>query len=78
MVKTTINLDTEVYRALVEEAVMKYRTTKTLSKIVNEKLKRSPKKNLDIVKETSGMWNLKETGHEYTKRIRSESEKRLR
>lgn len=78
MVKTTINLDTEVYKLLVNEAVEKYGTTKTLSRIVNEKLKKTrSKENYDIVKETAGTWSLKETGYEYTKHIRAESEKRL-
>jgi len=80
MVKTTINLDTEIYRALVKEALEKYGTTKTLSRIINEKLKDSRKrtnKNKDILKETFGIWKIKETGLEYTKRIRAESEERL-
>ena len=37
MVKTTIDLDTEIYEALVEEAVKKYGTTKTLSRLINDK-----------------------------------------
>ena len=79
MVKTTINLDTEVYRELVKEAVEKYGTTKTLSRIINEKLKASKKRsNKDILKETFGIWKINETGVEYTKRIREESEKRLK
>lgn len=79
MVKTTINIDTEVYRLLIEEAVEKYGTTKTLSKIINEKLKgRRAKESLDIVKETAGMWKLKESGYEYARKMRNESEGRLR
>ncbi len=76
MVKTTINLESEVYRELVSEAVKKYGTTKTLSRIINEKLKSAKKPTLDIVKKTAGVWKIKETGYEYTKRIREESEKR--
>ena len=79
MVKTTINLDTEVYRELVNEAVEKYGTTKTLSKIINEKLRASPgakTSKYDIVKKTKGIWKLKETGSEYTRKIRTEWEKR--
>jgi hypothetical protein len=79
MVKTTINLDTEVYRELVNEAVVKYGTTKTLSRIINEKLKRARTSGRgDIVKKTAGMWKMKETGAEYVRRVRSESENRLR
>ncbi|EQD63854.1 hypothetical protein B2A_02321 [mine drainage metagenome] len=79
MVKTTINLDTEIYKLLVSEAVERYGTTKTLSKIINEKLKRAKAKPIaDIVEKTAGLWKIKESGYEYTKRIRSESEKRLR
>lgn len=79
MVKTTINLDTEVYKELVNEAVEKYGTTKTLSKIINEKLRASSagkKPKYDIVRKTKGIWKLKETGSEYTRRIREEWEKR--
>ena len=78
MVKTTINLDTEIYKELVKEAVEKYGTTKTLSRIINKKLRKSRAKgSVDIVKKTAGLWNLKESGYEYTKRMRLESEKRL-
>jgi predicted CopG family antitoxin len=79
MVKTTINLDTEVYRELVNEAVEKYGTTKTLSKVINEKLRATgtKKPKYDIVKKTKGIWKLKETGSEYTHKIRAEWEKRF-
>ena len=79
MVKTTINLDTEVYKALISEADQKYGTTKTLSRIINEKL-RKPKAKIeeDIVKKTAGMWKIKESGYEYTRRIRGEWGKRSR
>ncbi|MDE1855859.1 MAG: hypothetical protein KGH49_01335, partial [Candidatus Micrarchaeota archaeon] len=71
--------DTEVYRELVKEAVEKYGTTKTLSRIINEKLKRArPKRGGDIVKRTAGMWKIKETGSEYVRRLRSESEERTK
>ncbi|MCL4365471.1 MAG: hypothetical protein M1569_03420 [Candidatus Marsarchaeota archaeon] len=79
MVKTTVNLDTEVYGKLVSEAVEKYGTTKTLSRIINEKLRASAvvkKPGYDIVKKTGGMWKVKETGSGYTTRIRSEWERR--
>jgi len=79
MVKTTINLDVEVYRKLVNEAVEKYGTTRTLSKIINEKLRATgggKKPRYDIVKKTKGIWKLKETGSEYTRRIREEWQNR--
>ncbi len=81
MVKTTINLDTEVYKSLVKEALEKYGTTKTLSRLINEKLKKAGKGHSadeDIVKKTMGLWKIKETGSEYTRRIRLESEKRTK
>lgn len=78
MVKTTINLDTEIYKELVKEALEKYGTTKTLSRIINEKLKKASKRDDDIVKKTAGMWKIKETGSEYTRRLRSESERKLK
>jgi hypothetical protein len=80
MVKTTINLDTQVYRALIKEALEKYGTTKTLSRIINEKLRSrlGKDKDIDIVRETAGMWKTEETGIEYKRRARSETEKRFR
>jgi len=39
--RTTIILDDELYRRLVEESVRRYRTTKAMSKVVNELLKRA-------------------------------------
>ena len=80
MVKTTINLDTQIYRELVKEAVEKYGTTKTLSRIINEKLgelMNNMTKDDDVFKKAFGMWTLKETGAEYTRKIRAENEKRM-
>ncbi len=76
MVKTTINLDTEVYRALVEEAVRRYGTTKRLSMIINEKLRASGRHGESIAEETFGIWNIKETGAEYVRKLRDEAEER--
>ncbi|MGQ9597252.1 MAG: hypothetical protein ACUVQY_10850 [Thermoproteota archaeon] len=39
MVKTTIILDDELYKSLVQEALEKYGSTKKLSQLINEKLK---------------------------------------
>ncbi len=78
MVKTTINLDTDVYRELVSEVVVKYGTTKNLSKLINEKLKAAKGRSIiDIVKKTSGIWKIKESGIKYTRRLRAESERRI-
>ncbi len=78
MVKTTINLNTEIYRDLVNEAVEKYGSTKTLSKLINEKLKKRRGASQDIVKKSAGIWKIKETGYEYTRGIRQGSEARLK
>lgn len=91
MTKTTINLEDDVYKRLVKEAVEKYGTTRTLSKLINEKLKKTTgtearstiskeeiKRRMDIVKRSAGSWKIKETGAEYVRKIRDESEKRLR
>ena len=76
MVKTTINLDTEVYRALVDEAVRRYGTTKRLSMIVNEKLRAQRRHRGSIADETFGTWKMKETGTEYVRRLRKKFELR--
>ena len=79
MVKTTINLDSEVYAALVSEAVKKYGTTKTLSKLINEKLRSKHSSNSKrAFEEAFGCWPMKETGSEYTRRLRKDFEKRSR
>jgi len=72
VVKTTINLESKIYQALVNEAVEKYGTTKTLSRIINEKLRASRKPSIDIVKKTKGMLKMRETGEDYVRRLRSE------
>jgi len=86
MAKTTINLEDEVYKKLVREAVERYGTTRTLSRLINEKLKeteimkaRKEKiKTKDVVEKTAGLWKIKETGSEYVVRLRKESEKRFK
>ena len=81
MVKTTINLDTSIYRELFKEAIEKYGTTKALSRLINEKLKGAIKKDKtkgDIVERSAGTWTMKETGLQYTRRLRRESEKRVK
>lgn len=39
MVKTTINLDEEIYAEIVKESMEKYGTTKNMSKIINQRLR---------------------------------------
>ena len=39
MVKTTVVLDDEIYKALVKEALERYGTTRKLSKLINEILR---------------------------------------
>ncbi len=86
MVKTTINLEDEIYKKLVKEAVEKYGTTRTLSKLINAKLKRADiikikeekEKSIDIVAKTAGLWKIKESGSEYVRRLRKESGKRFK
>ncbi len=81
MVKTTINLDTEVYRELFKEAMHRYGTTKALSRLINEKLKGMTKKGKSregAFERAFGSWKMKETGPEYTRRIRREAEEKVR
>lgn len=90
MVKTTINLDDELYKRLVQEAVQRYGNTRTLSKLINEKLRETEstdgegrteeeiKRRLGIVRRSAGSWKIKETGTKYVRRIRRQSERRLK
>jgi hypothetical protein len=39
MVKTTINLDDEIYSEIVRESIEKYGSTKNISKIINQRLR---------------------------------------
>ncbi|PYB67569.1 hypothetical protein DMB44_08530 [Thermoplasma sp. Kam2015] len=41
MVKTTINLDEDIYEEIVKESIEKYGSTKNISKIINQRLKNS-------------------------------------
>lgn len=93
--KTTINLEDELYRKLVNEALKKYGNTRSLSKIVNENIashmkekesgmvsERSEdeeiKRRLGIVRRSAGSWKIRETGAEYVRKIRRDSEKKLK
>lgn len=92
MVKATINFDDELYRRLIKETVERYGKMRGFSKLVNEKLKKvegvditpskkesdEMEKRSDIVERTFGIWKMKETGTEYVRKLRKESEKRFK
>jgi len=88
MVKTTVNLREDIYKKLVREAVERFGNTKNLSRLINEKLETAESatsteldeidRRLEIVRRTAGLWKTKETGKEYVRRLRKESEKRLK
>lgn len=85
MVKTTIVLEDGLYKKLAKEAIDKYGSTRTLSKLINEKLKGSESmaegnagEKIDVVEKTAGMWKIKESGAEYVRKLRMESEKRFK
>lgn len=88
MVKTTLELRDDIYRKMAKVSVEKYGNSKSLSRIANEAIEEyienSEKSNLDIKKrieiaeKAAGIWKSKESGSEYVRRIRSESEERLK
>ena len=39
MVKTTINLDDEIYAEIVKESIEKYGSTRNMSKVINQRLR---------------------------------------
>ncbi|MDE1831928.1 MAG: hypothetical protein KGI02_06090 [Thaumarchaeota archaeon] len=87
--KTTVNLDDDLYKKLVKETVEKYGNTKNLSKLINEKLERAEgiavrensdevKRRLKILRENAGGWKGRERGKEYVKEMRHGWSKRLK
>ena len=82
MVKTTISLDDEIYKKLIKESIERFGSTKKLSWLINEKLRLSEKISThekSIVEKTFGLWKeWKVPSKEYVRRIRKESEKRLK
>lgn len=88
MAKTTINLEDELYKKLVKEALERYGTTRTLSKLINEKLKEARTKikfenertklKRSIVEETFGAWGPGPSGAEYVRKLRKGWEKRTK
>jgi len=47
--RTTILLDDDIYKMLVEESLKRYNTTKAISKVINELLKESLKNKINIL-----------------------------
>jgi predicted CopG family antitoxin len=82
LVKTTVTLEDDLYKKLAREALEKYGRTRSLSKLINEKLKEeeghlNKGKAADIIESAFGSWKTKETGAQYVKKLRRESEKRF-
>ncbi|MEM1574540.1 MAG: hypothetical protein QXF09_02915 [Nitrososphaerota archaeon] len=65
--RTTILLDDEVYKMLVEESLKKYNTTKALSKIINEILKKELKNKTNILNLISSKKFIKISAKEFEK-----------
>lgn len=86
MVKTTVTLEDDIYRKLAREAFEKYGRTRSLSRLINEKLKQAEGGSRDASKEEKdrliesafGSWKTKESGAQYVRTLRKESEKRFR
>ena len=82
MVKTTIDLDEEIYKKLVEESTKRFGSAEKISFLINEKLKKAetqlelPKSM--ITEKTFGLWkDWKISSEKYVRKMRKESEKRL-
>ena len=81
MVKTTITLEDSLYRRLVKEALYRYGTTRSLSRLVNEKLRSAealPKRSVGDIERSFGCWEMKDTGTRYVRKMKLQSEERLR
>jgi hypothetical protein len=83
MVKTTIDLDEEIYKKLIEESTKRFGSAKKISFLINEKLKKAetqlelPKSM--IAEKTFGLWkDWKISSEKYVRKLRKESEKRLK
>jgi hypothetical protein len=87
--KTTVNLNDDLYKRLVKETVERYGNTKNLSRLINEKLGRAEglggtidsdekKSRLKILRDSAGSWKIDESGKEYVKEIRRGWGKRLK
>ncbi len=81
MVKTTITLEDELYRRLAKEAIERYGKTRSLSRLINEKLKAAEggtNRTQANIEKIFGSWTAKQTGAVYVRKLRKESDKRLR
>ena len=84
MVKTTVTLEDEIYKKLVREALEKYGRTRSLSRLINEKLKAADsisetnKEDKELIELAFGSWKTKESGTQYVRRLRKDSDKRFR
>ncbi|MGA2462154.1 MAG: hypothetical protein ABSF82_12115 [Candidatus Bathyarchaeia archaeon] len=63
--RTTILLDDDVYEKLVNESMRKYRTTKAMSKVANELLKRALKSQTKVLELISSKKIAKTTNKEF-------------
>jgi hypothetical protein len=81
MVKTTITLEDSLYRRLAKEALDRYGRTRSLSRLINEKLRSAemlPKGSAGDIERSFGCWATKDTGARYVRKMRLQSEERLR
>jgi hypothetical protein len=83
MAKTTINLDEELYKKLVEESIRRFGSTKKISFLINEKLRKAEAESelpgKEAIEKTFGLWkDWKISSEKYVREIRRESEKRLK
>ena len=63
--RTTILLDDDVYEKLVNESMRKYRTTKAMSKVANELLKKALKSQTKVLELISSKKITKTTNKEF-------------
>lgn len=79
----TERLDDELYKRLVEGSIRRFGSTKKISFLINEKL-RKVETGLEssgkiVVEKTFGLWkNWKISSENYVRELRKESEKRLK
>jgi len=74
--RTTILLDEDVYRRLVDESLRRYRTTRAMSKVANELLKTAFKGEVNILNLISSKKVAKTSVKEFEE-FRRELSKRL-
>jgi len=58
MVKTTVNLDDDLYRRAVSESVRRYGNTRSLSTVINDLLRNSLSGNARREGNLTGLWGL--------------------